>query len=527
MQQLIGAIIVIMAAAVVIAAIVALTGMALVVAAAVASLVGAYQVVITVRQVIEDRRAAAPVLGKGGEASVAYLFGPVKQDISTFVDNSLKNNFHQAEEARNSMHAAAGDFNKTCWYVWMVLLYVFGWLLTAVTALVSVLIAIPLTIVLATAYALLFVADRISMLLRSLFAVCPRCDNVNFNLYYYCVSCGTRHRHLYVNHMGALYHRCVCGRKLPCHVLTGRGNEDKALCSNEQAGCTQEISRSLINNVPVPIAIIGAASAGKSVFKLAAVHWLRTIYSGKSGRKVDFEDPAQKREVTVMLDNLRKGILPPKTDKIRQRAYTLEVEYTDVKPELVYLYDPPGEAFQNRSFLDAHRFFANLAALVVIVDPFSLNTVTQRLKDQGDWEDARHLVDPSQVSVERVLENVLAVMQRMGARQREDRRYSIAVSVLITKADAFGVSQDIDSYISQPGSGGKDKGIRRWLIENRAGPIVRMIDANFSNVRYFYGSPLHVINGGGLMFNDLMQHLVDQVFHGVTNKNPLRWSLGA
>ena len=52
-----------------------------------ATMLGLYRACVTAWEVVRDRRAAPPVMGED-PASVAYLLGPVKDDVKAFFERN-------------------------------------------------------------------------------------------------------------------------------------------------------------------------------------------------------------------------------------------------------------------------------------------------------------------------------------------------------------------------------------------------------------------------------------------------------
>ncbi|MEM7292083.1 MAG: hypothetical protein AAF420_01650 [Pseudomonadota bacterium] len=494
----------------------------LAIAAAAAGLFGVYQAGVTFWQIAKARIAAPPVLGPNAEASVGYFFGPVVQDVKRFFKDNYAQNIAYAKSVETQIDHASEEWIQACWWVWMALLYLFGALLTLISWVLAVVIAGPIALLLAIWFGVLYVVDYAYLWALGFFAVCPSCDASIYHAHYQCSACGKRHRHLRVNKMGALHHRCACGNKLASHVLSGRGNADQAYCPNEAEGCTQAINQALVTHVAVPIAIAGATSSGKTVLKLAAIDWLLNHFGKQPGIRVDFEDAGQRAEINSQLERLRQDDLPPKTTTVRHRAYTLAVDYPEQRSELLYLYDPAGETFQNRDLIDQHRFFGNIAAMILVVDPFSIRTLADKARALGKWPELVRNASPSTDSIVNVLSHSLNTMHRIGAFKGSDGRFPVRLCVFVTKVDVLQVGDEIDQQIKcqseQTSDLARSNGVRAWLVANDMGDLLRLIDANFSHVRYFYGSPRRLSQGDNAQFSALMNYIGDSVLQGATRK---------
>ena len=517
---------------------VAAASVALAAALVAATMLGLERACVTAWEVVRDRRAAPPVMGED-PASVAYLLGPVKGDVKAFFERNYLKNIADAQKAWAKMKSvtivsycwSAGDememlnalfseeLKKAAWFVWAVVLCACGVLLTSITWLLGVLLLLPMAFVVVLVFSILYLIDRTYIWLRSYFAVCPACDTVNHKLHYVCRSCGRRHRHLYVNRMGALYHRCACKRRIPSHFLTGRGLSDQAYCSNEIGKCTQEIGRTLVTSTAVPVAIIGGSSSGKTVLMLAAVNWLLNSLPGISKAAVTFEDEMQEKDVLRRIADLRRGMTPAKTNAERHRAYTFNVDIPDIRQQTIYLFDPAGETFEDRELIEAHRFLPSTRAMIITVDPFSLRAIARRLQDRGEWGRVASEVAPSTLPVEDVISSLINALDRAGGRRGRDGRFTAPLVVMVTKTDAKTIEADIAEAVRRKSGLGvdaaRDVGVRDWLVSAGAEPAIRLLETNFEHVCFFSGAPLKLGRSNEAGIDRLMRFVAARVLAGL------------
>lgn len=476
---------------------------------------GVFQAAKTIWEIIIDRRAAQPVMGSD-PARISYLMGPVWDDIKVFFENNLTQNVSVAKDGWGEMEAADNIFFVAGWFIWACLLFLGGVFFTAVAWGGATLVILISSAILTIIFALLFITDNIYLWVRGYSAVCPTCDTTTHNLHYICQSCSKRHRQLRVNKMGALYHRCECGRKMPSHILTGRGLKDQAHCSNED--CHQHIGRALVTSNPVPIAIVGGPSSGKSILMLAAANWWLNTLPQISNTSIHFEDKNQQKEIKRLLINLKQGIPPPATNAERHRAYTFVVSVPNERQETIYLYDPAGETFQNRQLIEAHRFLPSSRAIILTLDPFGIRSIVKELHKSGKWKQMQQEVGPSQLAVDDVLASLINALDRTGARRDTGGQFTMPLVVLVTKTDAMSIALDIKLATSRWANLGTDiareKGIRYWLSSVGAEPTIRLIDSNFSQVHFFSGAPIKLGQADGSELDSIMRFISNTVLTG-------------
>ena len=255
---------------------------------------------------------------------------------------------------------------------------------------------------------------------------CPYDDCAWSGLPIHVCSCGERYPDLLPSFYGIFHHTCrhpAESVKLPTLDLLGR-NRLPRLCG----GCERPLIHSSVGELPEwPIAVVGGASAGKTVFLLQATRQLDRRLAARRGTvRIDAEEQASRyrRE----LEGLDRGAVAAKTAGDVVQAIGLAVRVPPRLRCLLYLFDAPGEHFATLRRVGQKQALRHLRGIVLLVDSFSLPA----LADGGRWAG----LSPSQTPLRDVVHNLIHSVNLMLLRRPEER-CDVPVAVVLSKADAF------------------------------------------------------------------------------------------
>jgi|GEM_PF-2651752 len=435
----------------------------------------------SIGQVRSTRRAAVPVLFHN-EARIGYVFGPVWEDVRSFFGLSLGRGLSHISDAAAKFESADTWIGHVFHGLNWLFASTFGLLTTVFVTALMTLAGLITALVLAVTFGFLYIVDVTYMSLRGVFARCPTCHHKSFHLYYDCPSCSgrpQRHRHLRPNRAGALYHTCTCGAAIPAHVLTGRGRHMKAFCSLNE----HPIGSALIGTRVTHIAMVGGPDSGKSTLLVGIMrHLIRdSSYASHSFR---IEDPIQQRTIDGWIRDLDSGVCPPKTSAERHRATTVLFEDGPSERHSLYLFDTSGEMFSNTKLMAAHTYFDNSDFILFALDPLSLMGFFDYAKATLDSIALRD-ASPSRERPVAVASSLISLMDANGAK-RVNGRFIAPLALVLTKSDLIEPGGDLAS----------EDGIAAWIGRFGGGDLMRLLEANFKDLRLRHVSSLNAAKPG-------------------------------
>ena len=255
--------------------------------------------------------------------------------------------------------------------------------------------------------------------------------------------------------------------------------------------CGRPLSATIGTAHNVHFAVVGGASAGKTVYMTAAVRSL-SIVDGVQVRFLDSRDERQFKQVIRRFDS---GAPADKTTVGSPTAFLLSVKTGD-KEAILYLYDAAGESYAGTDDLLRQNYFQSATAVILIVDPFSLDHIQRHLAKELD--DLRPLLRPSEQRPQDCYDRVALLL-----RERQDRRMrGVPLAIVLTKIDAFDLEHEITAIEAEPPvtpvkrTVGGSLGVREWLLRHGEGNLVRCAESDFENVGYFACSALGRVADG-------------------------------
>ncbi len=357
------------------------------------------------------------------------------------------------------------------------------------THLVLVIVLSLLALVTATLFRVL---EYASMVWRRIFLVCPNagCYRKIGLPIYVCTGCGAEHKRLLPGPYGTFRRRCRCGQKLPTLFLFGRSRLP-AFCPHEQ--CRRPLSAAIgtARNLHVPV--VGGPAAGKTSFLMANMVELHAC-AASAGLALTFPESQHERLFEDSRRAFADGRVLTKTAEYSPDAFLVNLADARRNRALLYVYDAAGEAYQQRDVLRSHDYYAYSHAILFLVDPFSLPRVqTDYQSTLGAVADA---VRPSAERPQDVYGRMIDTLRRSKKGARSLGAQPIAV--VVTKTDAFDLTETFQALAAAPARETIDRldddpesrAVRRWLLDHGEGNLVRSLEQDFKNVRFFHCSAL-------------------------------------
>jgi hypothetical protein len=293
--------------------------------------------------------------------------------------------------------------------------------------------------------------------------------------------CGERYPDLLPSFYGIFHHTCRhqdgTQQKLPTLDVLGR-NRLQRLCG----GCRRPLIHSSLGDVPVwPVAVVGGAGAGKTVFLLQATRQLeRRLAEWRGTARIDSE--AQEADFRSQVSRLDRGEVVAKTAEAAQ-AIGLAVRIPPRRRGLLYLFDAPGEDFASMRDFGQKQIVRHLRGIVLLVDPFSLPALSVYAERSGS------ALQPSQTPLRDVVHNLIQSVNLMVLRNPHDR-CDIPTAVVLSKADALPERDHPFLAGLCPANGHRaDEALsarcREALEQLGEGASVRALEQKLTRLRYF------------------------------------------
>jgi hypothetical protein len=370
-----------------------------------------------------------------------------------------------------------------------------------------------------TCFTVLWILERVYMLMRGIFTTCPVCHTKSQLPHYLCPKCKAVHTRLIPSSYGILRRKCLCGNLLPTTFFQRRILlKDYARCSNPE--CSRSIEAG--ETKPICIPIVGGPAVGKTCFLFSAVRTLIDDIAPHKSWKIRFLNNQNEKAYNGINDMFDSGKVPSKTVEFLPVAFNFFIESEHWLPEkLLYFYDAAGEAFQRSENLSTHKFYDYLHGLIFVVDPFSIPEIFNRYEKQLKV----HLsaIRPSEMTLDDTFDAILINLERNYGLLRE-KAIDKPCAVVITKVDAFELEDEIgetaakDLFRSQQSLGSLDEAMdhncRTRFHEWGLGNFLRKLDTKFSKSRFFVCSSLGRSPDGD-----------SSPFQPVRSIAPLRWIL--
>ena len=380
-----------------------------------------------------------------------YFFGPGFHQLKMI----WKTSFTKLFEASNKISAWAKSsivhgfiifFLHDLWiYIfWLVSvpsIYIFGSIWTFIFCALSSIILLVGGVFFFTCFSLLWLADRLSLLLNSIQSRCPECKHVSVVPLFQCPSCGEIHENLTPGPYGIFRVKCSCGKYLPATVFNGRNNLAALcpVCKNPLVcGYAQQFG----------IQTVGNTSSGKTTFINAFFHEYKNFLPKNIKCSFYPEDDFNKLDL-----DFNKG-LSTSTTEHNAIMYSIIHKIPYHAPYQLSFYDIAGESFQNINSGSGQQMqFKYSEGIILITDP----------------------ENPVSKSEEGISSFISEHKKLKGLSQ--DTLSDTPAAVVISKADLF--KNEFSSGFQDEDS------CKNFLINHGFNPVINLIEANFKTIKYF------------------------------------------
>ncbi len=344
--------------------------------------------------------------------------------------------------------------------------------------------------------------DALVFWIQSIFIVCPHCHKTLKELWFQCPNCSRVYTELRPNWLHVFHLKCACGEMLATTRIFGR-SDYVAYCPN----CRQAIGKHGGESQIVAFPIVGGPASGKTAFLMSTIRILTTTIADAKRWTPSFPYPQD----ALYADKLRRlfdaGIRPEKTNDRAPSAFCVDYVGRGLgESKRLCLYDPSGETFaQDWEKLQKQKYYNFMAGVIVVVDPFALPNLKERLGEKiaslgGDLE-----VCPEDQDL--CAERFFARLDPDSARKTEEGEETFALyskkelpcAVVVTKADALGLDALIgeegarrfrEKYPSYNYEDALDQVCRYWLQRWGGANILNRLDSEFGKCRCFSVSAL-------------------------------------
>lgn len=400
----------------------------------------------------------------------SYFFGPGYHQIAVTVSDAFAELSCSVDALlawKESMLAVHGlvlsFFAEVAFYAGRICIYVFGgvWI-----ALFSVLLFAGSFIGMCGFYvffSLLWLADRITLLARSIQSRCPYDKRISVVPIFCCPDCGAQHFNLTPGPYGVLKQKCVCGSELPTTIFNGRSRL-KAQCPY----CHTPLAIS--DAKQFGIQLVGGMSAGKTTFLASFWHY----YIEKLRNDKNLEFSCVPEEAFDELESWYQNGTSKATNENNANMYSIIHRREGSIPVQMTIYDVAGESFTSTTAEVQQQQFKYCEGIIIVVDPtatleLNMDTISGFV---NDFKQIRG-VHASQLS-------------------------QIPVSVVISKSDLFkkeiGVPK-IKSIYNKTLSETEElnityEGVRNevcssFLTSHGFGAVLNKLESEFGNIQYF------------------------------------------
>lgn len=289
---------------------------------------------------------------------------------------------------------------------------------------------------------------------RRAVTVCPWCTWVTSLPAYRCPQCGTRHHDVRPGRLGVWSRRCACGQPMPTMVLRS-ARRLRPACPR----CGTALADHAGVNTSFRVAVAGGPQSGKTRLGQAAVRALSVATATA--------DPAQG-------SGERFGPQLP-VSVIRPAVVVLSGPRR--RPNLLHVFDPPGEIFLHEERLDDTLNPAGTCLNhLLTLDPLRLPAVRAA---ESTAEPIAVLND--HVAIEYAERPYRLLVEQIRDQGLRTRRCSLAV--VVTKMDELWTGPGAQRLglcgpaVPQP---------RAWLSDMGLANLVLAADRDFGRVRYFF-----------------------------------------
>lgn len=380
-----------------------------------------------------------------------YFFGKGLVDAGNVLKESWRRNLDSLAKYNQDLKDKLGDTNSALgkvswWLVYASMLFSIATFGTAVMLGISALFVVFLLVLWIVAMIVLGLASTLELLhgwYRGLFFACPKCHDKVTRPYYKCSNpnCSAIHRRLRPGVYGIFCRFCECGQLLPTMLMMGKDNL-VALCPSDK--CNKNPDNMTIIGVggqaPICLPVIGETNSGKTSFVMSLMQSIDKELGWSRGYSIDFDLDEVQRMHRQLTTRFNSGTRPDKTSgglALIPYRFLLKAPYWP-SPRIIYLYDPPGEVFQDHTQLRGHAFYSYIKGLFVLLDTEKMSGFTRALSlaDSAPKNEAGEL--------DKVISNIVAAIRTMGENKHDDKLLPMPCALMFNKVDTLSLEDRIE-----------------------------------------------------------------------------------
>jgi double-GTPase-like protein len=414
-----------------------------------------------------QRRPAPPA--DGDPALLQYFYGPALADADHAVRVAY-GNCRKLWEFGTHLVRASFDADGATWFtaplgiggaIGMAVGTAAGALITAVFALIHLLVVAVSAVLVRAVGTALRAADSGLLWVKNVRMVCPNCyERVPYPAYS-CPndSCGHRHRDVRPGKQGIIGRRCDCGTRMSTLLLFG-SSRMAAFCPHP--GCGHSLEHRPGEAPEIVLPFFGATGAGKTRLLFSMVAQFQA-WTDKGQLAAEFGDSSTARELDIAGKVMRTGSSTIATSVGLPRAHVIRLVLKK-GTRILQLYDAAGERFYNTDRTQELRYLNKARTFILVIDPLSVESFWQQLPaaTQAELGAVRSAAPSPDLAYQQTHQQIEA----MGVQLKKVR-----LAVVFSRAD----------LISVP-----DGDVAEWARhELGLGNLIRSTTQNFKETRYF------------------------------------------
>lgn len=403
-----------------------------------------------------------------------YFFGPGLHQLKAIVRDSfvelslsLDNVKAWKERVKTDHPSKFITIPVTIFYVLTFLLtYVFGGIWVSIFSVILSVVLFIGMIVFFLFFSVLWIADRLYLLLHSIQSRCPECHRVSIVPIFICDKCGEEHRKLTPGPYGIFKRTCSCGNVLPTTVFSGRSRLE-ALCPHDYTPLAASDAKQ------IGIQLVGSTQSGKTTYLASFWHCFNERAKSYNTIRVKYSPD---NLFSLLETTFQSGDRFDATKKMNAEMYSAVLEEDGQIPLQFSIYDIAGEAFDNLETNQQQEQFSYCEGIMFVVDP------------SDDPALATSCISLFITNFES-LKGITA-----------SKVVSLPVAVLITKADMFRreigptktkvehgklIKEATDPENVPTYQEARSNICRRFLLDHDFGQVVDTLEAKFHDVKYY------------------------------------------
>jgi GTPase SAR1 family protein len=432
-------------------------------------------------------------------AKKSYFFGKGYTDLGDTIKGAWQRNFTSigkykdkiGESRANGDSGAIVVIKFVCNVFAMLAILICGSIITAIVSVFHIVILLLFMLIVYIGFSVIWLTDRIYLQTHKIFTACNECKEKSLIPTYICPKCGAQHRNLTPGVYGILHRTCNCGEKLPTTFFNGRRNL-AAICPH----CGTPLSDR--ETVPICIPIVGGRSVGKTAFITAFSKEFFDEVAPTHSWDLEFYNDKKKQiygeiETDFTHGSTRMTKRPSDINEASSVSFSFFVKGKEFKPErLVHVYDIAGEVFTDNNENEIQKQYEYCQGIAMIIDPFAIPSVRNRLEDQLTPEDIAGI---GVADIDEIIDSFLNKLREVTG-LNDKKMSSVPLAVIISKIDSANLQNEIgDMAVRRTMSAQpqvfndyfntEDYLCREFLRNNGMTSFLNNINSRFSNNRFF------------------------------------------